>query len=278
MLSKPKLKLIRSLELKKNRQSEGLFVAEGPKVVGDLLPYFTPRFIVATRTWLERGTVSAHTEIIEVTDDELAKASFLKTPQEVLVVFEFSNQQVNKSTSQQVATELTLVLDDVQDPGNLGTIIRTADWFGIRQIICSQGTADAFSPKVVQATMGSIARVRVFYTNLPSFLAELPKGTPVYGTFIEGANIYQHPLSPNGLIIMGNEGNGISPAVSRFVTEKLFIPPYPADVITDGAARAKELAHFAESQRTKAKPTGESLNVAIATAITCAEFRRRVFQ
>ena len=143
----------------------------------------------------------------------------------------------------------------MQDPGNLGTIIRTSDWFGIRQIICSPGTADAFSPKVVQATMGSIARVSVNYTDLPSFLAQLPAGTPVYGTFLEGENIYRHPLSPNGLIIMGNEGKGISPAVSRFVTEKLFIPPYPANATT-----------------------GESLNVAIATAITCAEFRRRAFQ
>lgn len=255
MLSKAKLKLIRSLELKKNRQSEGLFVAEGPKVVGDLLPYFTPRFIVATRTWLEHGAVPAHTEIIEVTDDELAKASFLKTPQEVLGVFEREGQQINKSTSQQAGAELSLVLDDVQDPGNLGTIIRTADWFGIRQIICSPGTADAFSPKVVQATMGSIARVSVNYTDLPSFLAQLPAGTPVYGTFLEGKNIYRHPLSSNGLIIMGNEGKGISPAVSRFVTEKLFIPPHPANATT-----------------------GESLNVAIATAITCAEFRRKAFQ
>ncbi|MBR3020924.1 MAG: RNA methyltransferase [Bacteroidaceae bacterium] len=253
MLSKAKLKLIRSLELKKNRQSEGLFVAEGPKVVGDLLPYYRPRFIVATRTWLEIGTFPAQTEIIEVTDEELSKTSFLKTPQEVLAVFNMPD--VRSSALSFPLSGLTLVLDDVQDPGNLGTIIRTADWFGIRQIICSQGTADAFSPKVVQATMGSIARVKVCYTDLPSYFANLPKGTPVYGTFLEGANIYQHPLSQNGLIVMGNEGNGISPAVSRFVTEKLFIPPYPADAIT-----------------------GESLNVAIATAITCAEFRRRTFQ
>ena len=253
MLSKAKLKLIRSLELKKNRQSEGLFVAEGPKVIGDLLPYYRPRFIVATQAWVGHGSFPAHTEIIEVTEEELSKASFLKTPQEVLAVFQLPD--VRSTVFSSASSGLTLVLDDVQDPGNLGTIIRTADWFGIRQLICSQGTADAFSPKVVQATMGSIARVKVFYTDLPSFLAELPKGTPVYGTFLEGANIYQHPLSQNGLIVMGNEGNGISPAVSRFVTEKLFIPPYPADAIT-----------------------GESLNVAIATAITCAEFRRRTFQ
>ena len=270
MLSKAKIKLIRSLELKKNRQSAGLFVAEGPKVVGDLLSYFRPRFIVATRAWLAAGAFPPATEVIEVTEDELSKASFLKTPQEVLAVFEMEGQQDNESMGQQMdagrtqhvdpltcglvdlKATLTLVLDDVQDPGNLGTIIRTADWFGIRRIICSPGTADAFSPKVVQATMGSIARVRICYTDLPSFLASLPAGTPVYGTYLEGRNIYHHPLSQGGILIMGNEGNGISPAVSHYVTEKLFIPPYPTDAVT-----------------------GESLNVAIATAITCAEFRRR---
>ena len=256
MLSKAKIKLIRSLELKKNRQSEGLFVAEGPKVVGDLLSYFRPRFLVATKTWLESHRRPMAAEVIEVTDEELAKASFLKTPQEVLAVFELEGQQVGADCIQHTAPKvsLTLVLDDVQDPGNLGTIIRTADWFGIRQMVCSSGTADAFSPKVVQATMGSIARVRIHYTDLPAYLATLPTGTPVYGTFLEGRNIYRHPLSQGGILIMGNEGKGISPAVSRFVTEKLFIPPYPANA-----------------------ETGESLNVAIATAITCAEFRRRAF-
>jgi len=252
MLSKTKIKLIRSLELKKNRQSEGLFVAEGPKVVGDLMPYFRPRLIVATKTWLECNVCPVGSEVVEVTEEELAKASFLKTPQEVLVLFETNGQQPDIRMSESKATELTLMLDDVQDPGNLGTIIRTADWFGIRQIVCSFGTADAFSPKVVQATMGSIARVRISYADLPAFLDTLPAGTPVYGTFLEGKNIYQHPLSQGGIIIMGNEGKGISPVVSCFVTEKLFIPPYPSDATT-----------------------GESLNVAIATAITCAEFRRR---
>ena len=254
MLSKAKIKLIRSLELKKNRQSEGLFVAEGPKVVSDLLSYFRPRFIVATRAWLESNARPAVTEVIEVTDEELAKASFLKTPQEVLVVFELEGQQMDADCIQCAVpnASLTLLLDDVQDPGNLGTIIRTADWFGIRQIVCSPGTADAFSPKVVQATMGSIAHVRIHYADLPAYLSTLPADTPIYGTFLEGRNIYRHPLSQGGILIMGNEGKGISPAVSRFVTEKLFIPPYPTDAVT-----------------------GESLNVAIATAITCAEFRRR---
>ena len=145
-----------------------------------------------------------------------------------------------------------LALDDVQDPGNLGTIIRIADWFGIHHIICSTGTADAFSPKVVQATMGAIARVKIHYTDLPSYLSTLPKGTPVYGTFLEGDDIYTLPLSDHGIIVMGNEGNGISPATAKAVTDKLFIPNWP-----EGAK------------------TSESLNVAVATAITCSEFRRR---
>jgi len=147
--------------------------------------------------------------------------------------------------------DLVLCLDGVQDPGNLGTIIRTADWFGIKHIVCSQQTVDAFSPKVVQATMGSIARVSVHYTDLTSFLTSLPEGTPVYGTFLDGKNLYHEQLKPNGVIIMGNEGNGISAEIARHVTHRLLIPPYPAD-----------------------SDTAESLNVSIATAIICAEFRR----
>jgi len=247
MLSKAKIKLIRSLELKKNRRSEGLFVAEGPKVVSDLLPHFGLRLLITTPSWEGLHTLRSNAETVIVTTDELAKVSFLKTPQDVLAVFELPT-----SVEQSVGESLVLVLDDVQDPGNLGTIIRTADWFGIRHIVCSPSTADAFSPKVVQATMGSIARVQVEYKDLPVFLTSQPAGTPVYGTFLEGDDIYRHPLSANGIIVMGNEGNGISPAISRYVTQKLFIPPYPV-----GAK------------------TGESLNVAIATAITLSEFRRR---
>jgi TrmH family RNA methyltransferase len=146
---------------------------------------------------------------------------------------------------------LSIALDGVQDPGNLGTIIRIADWFGISDIICSEDTVDAWNPKVVQATMGSIARVNIIYTNLPSFLDSLPTDFPVYGTLLDGENIYTQQLTKEGLIVMGNEGNGISTEIRPLVGRRLFIPSYhPAD-------------------------TAESLNVAIATAITCAEFRRR---
>lgn len=252
MLSKAKIKLIQSLEQKKRRKEERLFVAEGPKVVGDLLPFFTCRLIAATAVWLKEHPQTKAAEIIEVTHEELRKASFLKTPQEVLAVFELPQPTLPANIAEK---ELCLALDDVQDPGNLGTIIRIADWFGIKHLICSIGTVDAFSPKTVQASMGAVARVNVHYTNLQEYLANLHSENaqiPIYGTFLEGNNIYKEPLSANGIIVMGNEGNGISSLTEQLVTHKLFIPNYPEGSLTS-----------------------ESLNVAIATAITCSEFRRR---
>ena len=252
MLSKAKIKLIQSLEQKKKRREERLFVAEGPKVVGDLMPYFSCRLLIAEASWLALHPEVSATEIIEVTNEELRKASFLKAPQEVLALFELPTYSTPHDV---VNKELCLALDDVQDPGNLGTIIRVADWFGIRHIFCSIGTTDAFSPKTIQATMGAISRVQIHYVDLYNFLHHTrieSSSTPIYGTFLEGKNIYREALSPNGVIIMGNEGNGISSKVEEMVTNKLFIPNYP-----EGCA------------------TSESLNVAIATAITCAEFRRR---
>ncbi len=252
MLSKAKIKLIQSLDQKKKRREERLFVAEGPKVVGDLMPYFSCRLLIAEASWLALHPEVNATEIIEVTNEELRKASFLKAPQEVLALFELPTYSTPHDV---VNKELCLALDDVQDPGNLGTIIRVADWFGIRHIFCSIGTTDAFSPKTIQATMGAISRVQIHYVDLYNFLRRTrieSSSTPIYGTFLEGKNIYREALSPNGVIIMGNEGNGISSKVEEMVTNKLFIPNYP-----EGCA------------------TSESLNVAIATAITCAEFRRR---
>ena len=150
-----------------------------------------------------------------------------------------------------VRQSLCLALDDVQDPGNLGTIIRLADWFGIEHIICSQNTVDVYNPKTIQATMGGIARVKVHYTSLPDFIRSLGD-TPVFGTFLDGKNMYEQPLSANGLIVMGNEGNGIGKEVATLINRKLYIPNYPAG-----------------------QETSESLNVAIATAVICAEFRRQ---
>ena len=248
MISKNKIKYIRSLELKKNRNKEGKFVAEGFKVVDDLLALQPADLIVATDEWLRGKHFGAETEVIEVTDEELKKVSFLQHPQQVLAVF----RQATSGDYSINTSELSLALDGVQDPGNLGTIIRIADWFGITHIYCSQDTADVYNPKVVQATMGSIARVKVEYGDLLELVESLPADVPVYGTLLDGDNIYQQKLENHGLIVMGNEGKGISPALAKKVNHKLLIPNFP-----------------------EGRATADSLNVAIATAITLTD---KIFQ
>ena len=241
-MTKNQIKLIRSLELKKNRKREGLFIAEGPKVVGDLLQAgYKARMLLATVEYPQAERIS---------EEELHKISFLQHPQEILAVFEIPSTINFKLLT--LNFKLSLALDGVQDPGNLGTIIRIADWFGISTIYCSLDTADAYNPKVVQATMGSLAHVQVIYTDLLELFRQLPPSYPVYGTLLDGENIYKQELTNEGIIVMGNEGNGISPEVRKYITRKLLIP----DFHTDGLR-------------------AESLNVAIATAITCSEFRRR---
>ena len=250
MISKNQLKYIRQLEQKKYRRREGVFVAEGTKVVGDLLQRYRPEAVFATADWQAPAGITPQL----VTDDELRRISFLQHPQQVLALFPLPVNSKPSTVNSKPSTpnsELSLALDGVQDPGNLGTIIRIADWFGISTIICSEDTVDAWNPKVVQATMGSIARVNIIYLNLPDFLDTLPADFPVYGTFLDGENIYTQELTPHGLIIMGNEGNGISDAVRQRVNRRLLIPDF----------------HNGD--------TADSLNVAIATAITCSEFRRR---
>lgn len=248
MLSKNKIKYIRSLELKKNRKEERAFVAEGHKLVGDLLGHFSCRLLVATRSWIDAHPHVVADEIIEVTQEELTRASLQKTPQDVLAIFEQPDYPMN---SEVISQSLCLALDDVQDPGNLGTIIRVADWFGIEHIFCSLGTVDVYNPKTIQATMGALARVKLHYCNLPSLIASLGD-VPVYGTFLDGKNIYGEELSTYGLIVMGNEGKGVSQEVADMVNKRLYIPNYPPQ-----------------------RETSESLNVAMATGIVCAEFRRR---
>ena len=250
MLSKAKIKFIHSLELKKNRRQEGVFVAEGPKVVGDLLEMMRPTFLIATSEWMNANRDLQTDEWLEVTDEELAKASFLKHPQQVLATFPIP-PSLHEVSPEVDTNQLSLMLDGVQDPGNLGTIIRIADWFGINDVYCSQDTADVFNPKVVQATMGSIARVRVHYADLPELPSHLPEDYPIYGTLLDGENIYETRLQPHGAIIMGNEGKGLSTAIIQRLTHRILIPNYPPN-----------------------RPTADSLNVAVATAIVCAEFRR----
>ena len=245
MISKNQIKYIRQLELKKYRKREGVFVAEGPKVVGDLLRRYQPVAIYATAEWQGEGATP-------ITDDELRRISFLQHPQQVLALFPIPETSAAANSQFLILnSQLSLALDGVQDPGNLGTIIRIADWFGIDTIYCSEDTADAYNPKVVQATMGSIAHVNIIYTDLLTLFDSLPPAYPVYGTLLDGEDIYQQPLTQEGIIVMGNEGNGISEAIRQKVNRRLLIPCF------------------------REGDTAESLNVAIATAITCSEFKRR---
>ena len=246
MISKNQIKFIRQLEQKKFRRREGLFVAEGPKVVGDLMRRFQPTAAFATPDWNHEDV-----PVTRVTPDELRRISFLQHPQQVLALFPLPQDAPADSSLFTIHSSLALALDGVQDPGNLGTIIRIADWFGIDTIFCSEDTADAYNPKVVQATMGSLAHVHIIYCDLTAMLDALPEGYPVYGTLLDGDDIYRQELTPEGIIVMGNEGNGISEAVRRRVNRRLLIPSFhPGDA-------------------------AESLNVAVATAVTCSEFRRR---
>lgn len=258
MISRNRIKQIHALEMKKARRAEGLFVAEGPKMVGELLTAFPCAYVAATEEWWQARPgeearlrrAGADTDV--VTSAELQRASLLRAPQQVLALFALPADEPEASPLS--AGGLCLALDGVQDPGNMGTIVRLADWFGIEHLFCSTDTADVFNPKAAQATMGALARVRVHYTaGLPELLCRTAEGgLPVYGTFLDGENLYEQNLSPRGVIVMGNEGRGISAAVERHVSRRLYIPPFPVG-----------------------RPTSESLNVAIATAIVCAEFRRR---
>lgn len=249
MISKSKVKLINSLSQKKYRDETGLFVAEGTKLITDLVTVFRCSLLVATTDWLQMNDSIPAIETVEVDDNELHKISNQKSPQGALAVFEKPVYAIN---GQELSQKLSLALDEVQDPGNLGTIIRIADWFGISDVFCSQNSADAFSPKTVQATMGALARVRVHTVNLEEFLKTSQLQMPVYGTFMNGESIYSKALTRNGIIVMGNEGNGISPEIEKLVSERLLIPNFPAG-----------------------QPTSESLNVGVATALVCGEFRRR---
>ena len=249
MISKARIKWIKSLEMRKYRLQHNAFVAEGPKLVGELLPYSTPLYIAATKEWLaeNKHLLKAVKEVDEVSREELERASLLRNPQSVLAVMQIPNEKLDIASLQD---QLVIALDGVQDPGNLGTILRIADWFGIRKVLCSDGSADVYNPKCVQSCMGALARVKVHYCSLPEVLREAKM--PVFGTFLDGTNIYKEELSSSGIIVMGNEGNGISQQVAELVDRRLYVPNYPQGSLTT-----------------------ESLNVAVCTGIVCAEFRRR---
>ena len=324
-LSKNKIKLISSLKLKKYRDELSLFVAEGPKLVSDLLNFFSAKIIVCTQSWLDENSPSAEEIIVVSSADDLKSVTQLSSPSPVLAVFykkdcSFSSNSVlvsSKKSPTSIPAEsvlqefnshsslspnngggfasnpvtnitnplspdsrnqkevlnpsnhpeyfsnplspdffkekrLILAIDSVQDPGNLGTIIRIADWFGINDIVCSETTVDVYNFKTIQATMGALCNVNIHYINLKNFCAIAASyNWPLYGTFLDGEVIYNAKLSDFGVIIMGNEGNGISSDIADLVSNRLYIPDYPLG-----------------------KSYSESLNVAVATSIVCNEFRR----
>lgn len=235
MISKSEIKFIRSLAQKKFRDEHSMFIVEGEKMVQEAIDS-------------ELEVVSVYRKD-EIGEEAMSRISLLSSPSPVLAVVKMGK------TDEKVyeCKGVSLALDSVRDPGNMGTILRVADWFGIENIFCSRDCVELYNPKTVQSSMGAIFRKKVIYTDLLEVISSYSDaGVPVYGTFLDGENIYSHELNrENALIVMGSENNGISEAVARKISQKLLIPPYPAN-----------------------SRTSESLNVAIATAILCAEFRR----
>lgn len=241
MVSKNQIKLITGLQQKKYRKQYKLFIVEGVKVVRELLnSYFTLRELYTTQDLFEGEVADIKTTLI--TEAELRKISALTTPNTCLAIFEIPEPK------QPFKKGLIVALDDVRDPGNMGTIIRLCDWFGIKQLLCSEQSVDIYNPKVVQATMGSISRVNITYTNLADYIEKTK--LPVFGTFMNGDTIYRQQLPTEGIIVMGNEANGISDDISKIISHRITIPRYGTNQET------------------------ESLNVATATAIILSEFCR----
>lgn len=253
MLSKQVTKIVQNLEKKKFREKYNLFKVEGEKLVGELLgSTLTTRTLIALPEWIEaHRAMLAQTAVVEADEREMKSISNFQSPPAVIAVAEIPQQTYDKA---EVAQSLSVVLNGIQDPGNLGTILRVADWFGIRHVFCDEDCAGAYNPKCVQASMGAVFRVQTLYTDLISLIAKLKsEGLPVFGTFLDGKNIYCADLCPRGLIVMGNEGKGICAAIEELTDSKLTIPS------------------FATGEQAT-----ESLNVGVATGIILSEFRRRV--
>jgi len=251
MLTKNQIKLYASLQQKKYRNENKLFVAEGKKIVNEAIESnFKIHSIITTSEWCKNNFEKTNIEIVETSQNEINKISSLATPTEVLAIIEIPEIEF---IDLEIENNLTIILDNINDPGNLGTIIRLADWFGIQNIICSQNSVDQFNSKVVQASMGSIFRTKIHYTNLLELLKKFSqkKDFNIYGTFLEGENIYNQKLNNQAFIIFGSESHGISENLKPFIFNKLNIPSY-------------------NSSKT------ESLNISIATAIVCSEFRKLI--
>lgn len=243
-MTKAEIQFVRSLADKRTRDAEGLFLAEGEKLISEILASQLP----IRKIYSLRNDFGGRAEMVSV--KEMERLSQLKTASQCIAVVEKPRWRTPATAD---AGRLSLALDGVQNPGNMGTIIRLADWFGVEDIFCSEECADCFNPKVVQATMGAILRVRVHYVDLAALLERTAaEGTPIYGTMLDGENLYSSEFEPRGVIVMGNEGQGVGEACQRHFSHRLLIPAYPAD-----------------------RQGSESLNVAMATGIICAEFRRR---
>lgn len=239
MISKADIKRVRALGSKKQREHSGLFVVEGEKLVAEAL-----------RSGFE---VEAVYYADDIGEEAMGRISLLSSPSPALAVVRMPAPPLSSEIDALIASRpLCLALDSVRDPGNLGTIVRIADWFGIDAVFASRDTVELYNPKTVQATMGAVFRRKVIYCDLPRVAERFAsESMPVYGTFLDGRDIYSETLSPEGLIVMGSESNGIGEDMAQKVTSRLYIPPYPRD-----------------------SAGSESLNVAIATAVTCALFRK----
>lgn len=253
MLSRNQIKFIASLQQKKFRKLHGLFVAEGPKLAFELLDseFEVEKLYVLARVLEEQkyNFSNKEVEVVTVSEKDLQRISGMKSPNEMLALVKIPDPS---GSIDHLFEDLVLYLDKLQDPGNFGTILRTADWFGIKNIVCSPDTAEVFNPKIVQASMGSVTRVKVFYKEFEKFIGEAPKNFPVYATMLDGQDIYQTNLKSQGVIIIGNESTGISEKLRPFITQKITIP-------------------------SSAKQTGpESLNASVAAALVMAEFRRQM--
>jgi len=254
MLTKNTIKFIKSLTAKKFREIHGSFIAEGPKIISDIAgsPLKIEK-LFATRQWLDEHLPLTENieEVTCVTTQELSAISQLTTPNNVLAVVKIPETTFSQDTA---AQSLVITLDDIRDPGNLGTIIRIADWFGYQHILCSETSVDAYNPKCVQATMGSIARVRIYYENLQQILRQGATTANIFGAFLSGDPVFNAPLENKGFLIIGNEANGITPEIEKLVKKRLFIP-----------------------SGNNSGSHAESLNASAATAIICAEFFRRSY-
>jgi RNA methyltransferase, TrmH family len=256
MISKNKIKFIHALKQKKARTETGLFIAEGDKIITEILVdgNIPVSDLIATPEWLQQNRYILHKgirEITEVTEAEFRKVTSFETPSGVMAVMALPAWEYN---TKEIAGTLSVCLDTIQDPGNLGTIIRTADWFGIRHVFCSPGCADCYNPKVVQASMGAVLRIQVHEVSLEELLEETRQfeNYSVYGSYLEGTSIYRASLSSEGMLVFGNESKGIHSALRTLIHYPLTIPSF------SGSSK-----HV------------ESLNVSAAVAVFCSEFMRR---